>query len=137
LWQELEQRLERVVQAGGHHVVVVDQHEALRTGPPGAIAQLIDGDVGGRPPAAHVLRDRCGHLCGVLRRAAVPHQVLRIDQSEQRAAVVDEHQTGGGRIRIGGNDRRRQRPQERRLATAPVAVHDQIRVSREIEPDRF
>jgi hypothetical protein len=135
LGEQVDQRGERVARCGGDEVVVVDEQEDLRPGPPAAGPQLLGGDVGaGQPPAQR--RDQVGHRRGQrLGRRRVADEVLRVDRPEQPPPVVDDHQPGLLRG-VAGDHLVGEQAQQGGLAGLAVGVDDEVRVGGDVEQDR-
>jgi hypothetical protein len=131
---EFGQGRQGIPAVGDDEVVVVDDHEDLRSGPPVAFAQLPGRDIRSGKPLLEGLCELSGVLGGVRGRVAVGDEAVLGDLLEMRAAVVDEEDAGlGGRA---AHDLAHDAAQERGLAGLRVAEDDQVRVGREIDGGR-
>ncbi len=133
LSQIFEQRRERV-RSAGDQVVVVDEHEALRSFVPGTVAQLPRCHVRSGQAPLHVLGDRGEQRGGLAGRGRVPDQVVALDLAEHRPPVVDDDQPRLFR-RVAGDDRGGDRPERGRLAAAGFAEDQEVRIGREVDRD--
>src|SRR5882724_10363694 len=90
VWQVVDQRCQRVSGRAGDQVVVVDDEVYLGAGPPRASAQLLLRHVLAGHPCLQSFEKKGHTACQSGGRYRITTEVSGLDDTEQRAAKVDD-----------------------------------------------